>query len=213
MAVKVKVAQLCLTLCALLDYTVHENSPDGNTGVDPSSKGSSQPREPGWTQVSCIEGGFFTSWTTREAQESGLGSLSLLQQIFRTQKSNQGLLHCRWILYQLSYQGSPSRSVVSDSLQPHGLYSPWSSPDWNTGVGSLSLLQGILTQGSNPGLLHCRQILYQLSHKAVQIYIPTSCVGGFPFLCILSNICYFWMLTINRCEVISHCCLWFAFLC
>ena len=36
----------------------------------------------------------------------------------------------------------------------------------NTGVGSLSLLQGIFpTQGSNPGLLHCRQILYQLSHK------------------------------------------------
>ena len=37
----------------------------------------------------------------------------------------------------------------------------------NTGVGSLSILQGIFpTQGSNPGLLHCRRILYQLSHKA-----------------------------------------------
>ena len=36
----------------------------------------------------------------------------------------------------------------------------------NTGVGSLSLLQGIFPiQGSNPGLLHCRQILYKLSHK------------------------------------------------
>ena len=46
------------------------------------------------------------------------------------------------------------------------LDSPWSSPGQNTGVGSLSLLQGIFpTQGSNPGLLHCRQILYQLSHK------------------------------------------------
>ena len=61
---------------------------------------------------------------------------------------------------------SESRSVVSDSLWPHGLYSPWNSPGQNTGVGSLSLLQGIFpTQGSNPGLLHCRQILYQLSHK------------------------------------------------
>ena len=59
-----------------------------------------------------------------------------------------------------------SRSVVSDSLWPHGLYSPWNSPGQNTGVGSLSLLQGIFpTQGSNPGLLHCRRILYQLSHK------------------------------------------------
>ena len=55
--------------------------------------------------------------------------------------------------------------VVSDSLRPHGL-STWNSPGQNTGVGSLSLLQGIFpTQGSNPGLPHCRQILYQLSHK------------------------------------------------
>ena len=59
---------------------------------------------------------------------------------------------------------SESCSVVSDSLQPHGLYSPWNSPGQNTGVGSL--LQGIFpTQGSNPGVPHCRQILYQLSHQ------------------------------------------------
>ena len=58
-----------------------------------------------------------------------------------------------------------SHSVVSNSLQPHGL-SPWNSPGQNTGVGILSLLQGIFpTQGSNPGLPHCRQILCQLSHK------------------------------------------------
>ena len=45
-------------------------------------------------------------------------------------------------------------------------YSPWNSPGQNTGVGSLSLLQGIFsTQGSNSGLPHCRRILYQLSHK------------------------------------------------
>ena len=55
---------------------------------------------------------------------------------------------------------------VSDSLQPHGLNSPWSSPGQNTWVGSLFLLQGIfLTQGSNTGLLHRKWILYQLSHK------------------------------------------------
>ena len=61
---------------------------------------------------------------------------------------------------------SESPSAVSDSLRPRGLYSPWNSPGQNTGVGSLCLLQGIFpTQGSNPGLLHCRQILYQLSHK------------------------------------------------
>ena len=61
---------------------------------------------------------------------------------------------------------SESHSVVSNSLRPHGLYSPWDSPGQNTGVGNLSRLQGIFpTQGSNPGLLHCRQILYQLSHQ------------------------------------------------
>ena len=61
---------------------------------------------------------------------------------------------------------SGSCSVVSDSLWPDGLYSPWNSPGQNTGVGSLSLLQGIFpNQGSKPGLPHCRQILYQLSHK------------------------------------------------
>ena len=62
--------------------------------------------------------------------------------------------------------GSESHSLVSDSLQPHGLYSPWNSPGQNTGVGSLSLLQGIFpTQGSKQGVLHCRQILYQLSYQ------------------------------------------------
>ena len=60
-----------------------------------------------------------------------------------------------------------SCSVTSDSLRPHGLYSPWKSPGQNTGVGSLSLLQGDLP---NPGIeprsptSHCRRILYQLSH-------------------------------------------------
>ena len=60
---------------------------------------------------------------------------------------------------------------LSGSLWPHGLQPtkclcPWNSPGQNTGVGSLSLLQGIFpTQGSNPGLPHCRLILYQLSHK------------------------------------------------
>ena len=49
---------------------------------------------------------------------------------------------------------------------PHGLYNPWNSPGQNTGVGSLSLLQGTFpTQESNQGLLHCRWFLYQLSHQ------------------------------------------------
>ena len=71
---------------------------------------------------------------------------------------------------QFSFQSqrseSESHSVVSNSLQPHGLCSPWNSPGQNTGVGSISLLQGSFpTQGLNPGVLHCRRILYQLSHR------------------------------------------------
>ena len=65
---------------------------------------------------------------------------------------------------------SESRSVVSDSLQPHA----WNSPGQNTGVGSLSLLlQIFLTQDSNQGLLHCRQILYQLSYQRSSLQYPT----------------------------------------
>ena len=61
---------------------------------------------------------------------------------------------------------SESLSVMCDSLQSHGLYSPWNSAGQNTGVGSHSLLQGIFPiQGSNPGLPHCRRIVYQPSHK------------------------------------------------
>ena len=55
---------------------------------------------------------------------------------------------------------------MSNSLRPHGLYSPWNSPGLNTGVSSLSFLQGIFpSQGLNSGLPQCGQIFYQLSHQ------------------------------------------------
>ena len=66
-----------------------------------------------------------------------------------------------------------SRSVVSDSLRLWGLISPWNSSGQNTGVGSLPFPSpGIFTtQGSNPGLPHCTQILYELSHQGSPIYV------------------------------------------
>ena len=68
------------------------------------------------------------------------------------------------LVYEVKW--NESRSVMSDSLQFQGLCNPWNSIGQNTGVGSLSLLLGICpTQGLNPGLPHCRWILYQLSHK------------------------------------------------
>ena len=65
---------------------------------------------------------------------------------------------------RLKRLSSSSSSIGRKILQ--NLYSPWNPPGQNTGVGSLFLLYGIFpTPGSNPGILHCRQILYQLSHK------------------------------------------------
>ena len=70
---------------------------------------------------------------------------------------------------KMSFNSSVSCSVMSDSLQPHGLYlirflCPWNSPGKNTGVGCHALLYGIFpTQGLNPGLPPCRCILYCLS--------------------------------------------------
>ena len=59
-------------------------------------------------------------------------------------------------------KGSENRSVVSDSFRPPWLYSPWNSPGQDTGVGSLSLVQGVF---QSPSLPHCRWILYQWSKK------------------------------------------------
>ena len=148
------VAQSCPTLCDSMDCgpsgsSVHGNSPDKNIGVGCHVllQGIFQTQDQ--TQVSCIAGGFFTIWVTREAKNTGVVSPSLLQGIFPTQELNQGLLQgsfptqelnqglllCRRILYQLSYQGSPSISmcyvlislVMSDSLRPYGLTLPGSS--------------------------------------------------------------------------------------
>ena len=87
---------------------------------------------------------------------------------------------------RVKWKESESHSVVSDSLQAHGLYRLWYSPGQNTGVGSLSLFQGIFpTQGPNPDLPHCRRILYQLNHKGNPrilkwVAYPFSRVSSWP---------------------------------
>ena len=91
----------------------------------PSSRGSSQLRDT--TQVS-LQVDSLPSEPPGKPKNIGVGSLSLLQEIFPTHELNQGLLHCRPILYQLNYQGNPcvpvlllSHSVMSDSFQSQGL--------------------------------------------------------------------------------------------
>ena len=90
--------------------------------------------------------GLYSPWNS-PGQNTGVGSLSLLQGIYPTHGLKPGILHFRWILLPAEPQGKPK----------------------NTGVGSLSLLQRTFQiQESNWGLLHCRQILYQLSYKERQ---------------------------------------------
>ena len=81
-------------------------SPGQNTGVGniPLLRGSSQPRDR--TQVSPLQADSLLA-EPGKPKNAGVGSLSLLQGIFPTQESSQGLLHCRRVLYQMSYQGSP----------------------------------------------------------------------------------------------------------
>ena len=106
-----------------------------------------------------------------------------------------------------------SHSVVSDSLWPHGppirLLCPWNSPAENTGVGSLSLLQGIFpTQGSNPSLPQCRKILYRLSHQGspeshfMRILIYWGIHLNNYSLSIWDNCCIYGDLLINKAWII-----------
>ena len=102
------------------------NSAGQNTGVFPfSSRKSLQPRD--WTQVFHFACEFFTSGATIEAKNTGMGSLSLLQQIFPTQELNHSLLHCRRILYQLSYQGSPDLRKKAICNNCFALLDTWTS--------------------------------------------------------------------------------------
>jgi len=111
-----------------------------------------------------------------------VGGHALLQGVFPTQGSNPCLLHLlHWqagslplapprkpyiYLYLSNVKVKVAQSCPTLCDPMDYTYSPWNSPSQNTGVGSLSLLQGIFpTQGLNPGLPHYRQILYQLSYK------------------------------------------------
>ena len=115
--VKMKVAQSCLTLCDPMDDTVH--------GILQArilewvavsfSRGSSQPgiepRSPSLPVDS------LPAEPQGKPTNTGVGSPSLLQWIFPTQKSNQGLLHCGRILHQLTYEGSHRWARLGQPLE------------------------------------------------------------------------------------------------
>ena len=125
-----KVTQSCLTLCDPMDYRVHGilQARILEWVAVPFSRESSQPRSP------ALQVGSWPAEPPGKSNNTGVGNLSLLQQIFPTQESNWGLLHCKQILYQLNYQGSPkiweSRPNAADDT---------SVPSWtkelDTGLG------------------------------------------------------------------------------
>ena len=144
-----KVGQSYLTLCDPMDYSLPGFSVHGILQARilewvaiPFSSRSSQPRDQ--TQVSPLQVNSLLSEPPGKPKNTGVGSLSLLQQIFPTQKLNCSLLHCRRIPYHLNHQGSPR--ILE-----------WVAYPFSRGI--------FPTQESNQGLLHCRWILYQLSYQ------------------------------------------------
>ena len=103
--VKGRVFQSCLTLCHPMDYRVHGilQARILEWIVFPLSRGSSQQRDQ--IQDSPMQADSLPAEPPEKPKNTGVCSLFLLQRIFPTQKMNPGLLHCRRILYQLSYQG------------------------------------------------------------------------------------------------------------
>ena len=153
-----KVAQLCPTLCDPVGYTVHGilqvrilewvafPSPGDlpNPGIEPrfpALQAASLPAEP-----------------PGNPKNTGVGSLSLLQWIFPTQESNRGLLHCRRIPYQLSYQGAISKESAFNSGDVRDA-AP--SPGWEDPLeeematpSSNSRLENPMGEGTRPVTVH-----------------------------------------------------------
>ena len=117
--VKVKLTQSCPTLCDPMGYIVHgslqaeywSRQPFPSPGDLPNPR--IEPRSPAWQADS------LPAEPQRKPKNTGVGSLSLLQRIFLTQGLNWGLLQCRQILYQLSYQGSPDMKVWDCLILQH----------------------------------------------------------------------------------------------
>ena len=105
--------------CSLPGSSIHGVSPGKNTGVSchallqGTSPTGMKPRSPALQVESLL------SEPPGKLKNTRVGSLSVLQGIFLIQKTNQGLLHCRQILYQLSYQGRIASHLL---MHPFGMF-------------------------------------------------------------------------------------------
>ena len=112
-----KVAQSCPTLCDSLVYTSGQN-----TGVRSLSLLQGNLPNPGIEPRSLtLQADSLPAEPQGKPKNTGVGSLSLFQCIFRTQEPNRGLLPCRRILQQLSYQGCPLGEAFLASHSPSGM--------------------------------------------------------------------------------------------
>ena len=109
-----------------------------------------------------------------------------------------------------------SRSVMSNSLRPRGLWPsrllrPWDSPGKNTGVGCHALLQGMFpTQGSNPGLLNCRRFFTNWATREAQLHVRwdhmnlltfrSSWIQNGNFICFELIICIMWNVELDKAQ-------------
>ena len=116
--VKVKVAQSCLTLQQSMEFSRSEywsGQPFPSPGDLPNS--GIKPRSP------TLQADSLPAKPQGKPKNTGVSSLSLLQRIIPTQELNQGLLHCRQIIYPLSYEGSPLRDLYMEANNKHSINS------------------------------------------------------------------------------------------
>ena len=139
---KVTVVQSCPTLCDPVDYTVHGILQIRilEWVVCPFSRGSSHPKDQ--TRSPALQADSLPAEPKGKPKNTAVSTLSFLQRIFQTQESNMGLLHCRWSLYQLSYQGSP-KGVQKENKYTYGF----------TGIRHKRVLHLISTLHSPPLLI------------------------------------------------------------
>ena len=176
----------------------------------PSFRGSSQPKDR--IQVSHIAGGFFTIWATREAPKSvfWVGGLSLLQGIFLTQELNWGFLHCRRILYQLNYQGSPSVfpnfrhicSWIEEALANHphpgrGMETLPSVRSFDTALWPIAVLRLYLLKSDK------KTMTKKLRKEFLTMFSRTSLMPS----TLASHTISYWKL-LNKSNLIGLCYLW-----
>ena len=157
---KVKVAQSCWTPCNSIDQSL-EFSRSEYWSVQPFPSPGSLPNPGIKPRSPTLQSGSLPAEPPGKPKNTGVGSLLLLQGIFPTQESNQGLLHCRWILYQLSHQRSPKcaffppLSAQTETDLPmfpsgSGLLKILVSHAWVNGMGLAPLTYGVGVQHPVP---------------------------------------------------------------